>query len=102
LLRNPGTQAPVAVALLEQIMRRDYGPWPELWIDADQIVNDARRSGLALEKIIDATAQTIPNYRVTAPGDEAAVASRPSAGRLMRWLHENGYLSYAFFSFIKT
>jgi cyclopropane fatty-acyl-phospholipid synthase-like methyltransferase len=102
LLRNPGAQAPVAVALLEQIMRRDYGPWPELWIDADQIVDDARRSGLMLEKIIDATAQTIPNYRVTAPGDEAAVASRPSAGRLMRWLHENGYLSYAFFSFIKT
>ncbi|HEY6834632.1 MAG TPA: methyltransferase domain-containing protein [Pseudolabrys sp.] len=102
LLRNPAEQAPVAVALLEQIMRRDYGPWPDLWIDADQIVDHARLSGLTLVGIADATAHTIPTYRVTAPGDEAAVASRPSAGRLMRWLHENGFLSYAFFSFVKA
>jgi cyclopropane fatty-acyl-phospholipid synthase-like methyltransferase len=102
LVRNPGAAAPVAVALLEQIMRRDYGPWPQLWVDAEHIVEDARRTGLTLEKIADVTAQTIPSYRVTAPGDGTAVASRPSAGRLMRWLHENGFLSYAFFSFVKA
>jgi MPBQ/MSBQ methyltransferase len=102
LLRNPGIQAPVAVALLEQIVRLDYGPWPELWIDAEHIVDDARRSGLTLDEIVDATSQTIPTYRVTAPGDATAVASRPSAGRLMRWLHENGFLSYIFFSFVKA
>jgi MPBQ/MSBQ methyltransferase len=102
LLRNPGTQAPVAVTLLEQIVRRDYGPWPELWIDAEHIVDDARRSGLTLDGIVDATSQTIPTYRVTAPGDATAVASRPSAGRLMRWLHGNGFLSYIFFSFVKV
>jgi MPBQ/MSBQ methyltransferase len=102
LLTSPGTRAPIAVALLEQIVRRDYGPWPELWTDADHIVEDARRSGLMLYGIVNATNQTIPTYRVTAPGDGTAVASHPTAGRLMRWLHENGFLSYVFLSFVRV
>jgi MPBQ/MSBQ methyltransferase len=102
LLNNPGSGAPVELSLLEQIMRREYGPWPDLWIDADAVVAAARQAGLALERSIDATAQTLPSYRITAPRDEDALPPRPTAGGLMRWLHRNGHLSYVCLSFTKA
>jgi MPBQ/MSBQ methyltransferase len=102
LLRNPGDQAPVDIAVLEQTIRREYGPWPRLWAGLDQMLESAHRSGLALERIIDATDQTLPTYRMTAPGDHDAPPPRPSAGSLMRWLHREGYLSYVCLAFTKT
>jgi MPBQ/MSBQ methyltransferase len=102
LLRNPGDQAPVDIAVLEQTIRREYGPWPRLWAGLDQMLESAHRSGLALERIIDATDQTLPTYRMTAPGDQDASPPRPSAGSLMRWLHREGYLSYVCLAFTKT
>jgi len=85
LLENPGDHSPVEIALLERTMRREYGPWPELWIGRSDIVEMARASGLRLDRIIDATDQTLPTYRMTAPGDQDA-APPSSAGGLMRWL----------------
>jgi MPBQ/MSBQ methyltransferase len=102
LLRNPGDQAPVDIAVLEQTIRREYGPWPQLWAGLDQTLESAHRRGLALERIIDATDQTLPTYRMTAPGDQEASPPRPSAGGLMRWLHREGYLSYVCLAFSKT
>jgi MPBQ/MSBQ methyltransferase len=102
LLRNPGDRAPADIAVLEQTIRREYGPWPRLWAGLDQILESAHRSGLALEHIIDATEQTLPTYRMTAPGDQDASPPRPSAGSLMRWLHREGYLSYVCLAFSKT
>ena len=81
LLRNPGDQAPVEITLLEQIIRREYGPWPKLWVDADEIVEAARQAGLVLDRSVDATAQTLPSYRMTAPRDQDAFPPRPTAGR---------------------
>lgn len=101
-LSNPGRSAPVETALLEQIMRREYGPWPDLWIDANAVVDAARQAGLALERSVDMTAQTLPSYRITAPRDEDALPPRPTAGGLMRWLHRNGHLSYLCLSFTKA
>jgi cyclopropane fatty-acyl-phospholipid synthase-like methyltransferase len=102
LLRNPGDQAPIDIAVLEQTIRREYGPWPRLWVGLDQILQSARQSGLALERIIDATEQTLPTYRMTAPADQDLSPPRPSAGSLMRWLHREGYLSYVCLAFTKT
>ena len=102
LLRNPGDHAPVEITLLEEIIRREYGPWPKLWVGADEIVESARQAGLVVDRIVDATAQTLPSYRMTAPRDQDAFLPRPSAGGLMRWLHRNGYLSYVCFAFTKA
>ena len=101
LLRDPGQRAPVDAARLSETMRREYGPWPELWIDADGIVNIGHAAGLQLLEVVDATAQTLPSYRVTAPHDLREFGPKPPAGALMRWLHSEGYLSYMCFSFSK-
>jgi MPBQ/MSBQ methyltransferase len=102
LLAKPGRRAPIDLALLEQTIRREYGPWPALWTSRSDILELARQSGLVLDRFIDATDQTLPTYRMTAPGDQEALPSRPSAGSLMRWLHRNGYLSYVCFAFTKA
>jgi MPBQ/MSBQ methyltransferase len=102
LLTNPGDRAPVDIAVLEQTIRREYGPWPDLWAGFDDILESACRSGLVLERIIEATDQTLPTYRMTAPGDQNALPPRPSAGSLMRWLHREGYLSYVCLAFTKA
>jgi MPBQ/MSBQ methyltransferase len=102
LLQNPGDRAPVDIAVLEQSIRREYGPWPELWIGADQIVESARRCGLVLDRTLEVTEQTLPTYRMTAPDDQDALPAQPSAGSLMRWLHREGYLSYVCLAFTKA
>ena len=102
LLRNPGDRAPVDIDLLEETIRREYGPWPQLWCGFDQLLESACASGLVLERIIEATDQTLPTYRMTAPGDQTALPPRPAAGSLMRWLHREGYLSYLCLAFTKA
>jgi MPBQ/MSBQ methyltransferase len=102
LLANPAGHAPVDIALLERTMRHEYGPWPDLWTSCGDILALARQSRLVLDRVIDATDQTLPTYRMTAPGGDEALPARPSAGTLMRWLHRNGYLSYLGFAFTKA
>jgi MPBQ/MSBQ methyltransferase len=102
LLRNPGDRAPVDLAVLEETLRREYGPWPQLWCGFDQLRESACQSGLVLERIIEATDQTWPSYRMTAPGDQTPLPPRPSAGSLMRWLHREGYLTYLCLAFTKA
>jgi MPBQ/MSBQ methyltransferase len=102
LLENPGDRAPLDIALLEQILQREYGPWPDLWVGFDRILETACESGLVLDRIIDATDQTFPTYRMTAPHDQDALPPQPTAGSLMRWLHREGYLSYLCLAFTKA
>jgi MPBQ/MSBQ methyltransferase len=102
LLKHPGNRAPLDIALLEQIMRREYGPWPQLWIGLDQILESACDSGLVLDRIVETTDQTFPTYRMTAPQDHDALPPQPTAGSLMRWLHREGYLSYLCLAFTKA
>lgn len=99
LLRPPGLDAPWPLETIEATLRGEYGPWPQLWITMDDVLEAAAASGLQAEKLIDATRQTFPSYRVTAPGEPSS--SRPSAGAVMRWLHQAGYLTYACLSFVK-
>jgi MPBQ/MSBQ methyltransferase len=102
LLKHPGDRAPLGIALLEQTLRREYGPWPQLWIGLDQILESARQCGLVLDRTVDATDQTFPTYRMTAPPDHDASPPQPTAGSLMRWLHREGYLSYLCLAFTKA
>jgi cyclopropane fatty-acyl-phospholipid synthase-like methyltransferase len=102
LLTNPGDRAPLDIGLIEEIIRREYGPWPQLWIGIDELLESARRSGLVVERIIDTTNQTLPSYRMTAPDEEIGATRRPSAGSLMRWLHREGYLSYLCAAFCRA
>jgi MPBQ/MSBQ methyltransferase len=102
LLRSPGERAGVSPIAIETAIRREYGPWPQLWVEVDEIVDAARRAGLELERIVDATRETLPTYRVTAPQHYDDLTQGPSAGSVLRWLHVNGYLSYLCMSFTKT
>jgi MPBQ/MSBQ methyltransferase len=99
LLRPPGLDAPWPLETIETTLRSEYGPWPQLWLTMDDVLGAAAAAGLRAEKFIDATRQTLPSYRVTAPGKPSSL--RPSAGSVMRWLHEAGYLTYACISFVK-
>jgi cyclopropane fatty-acyl-phospholipid synthase-like methyltransferase len=101
-MKNPGDRAPLDIAVLEETLRREYGPWPDLWAGFDRVLEAASASGLVLERIIEATDQTWPSYRMTAPGDQDTLPPRPAAGSLMRWLHREGYLSYVCLAFIKA
>jgi cyclopropane fatty-acyl-phospholipid synthase-like methyltransferase len=92
LIRPPGAAAPFPTPFVERVIRRDYGPWPDIWMAADAIRAVAARAGLALEQEIDLTPQTLPTHRVTAP--IRSTPSAPAAGDLLRWLHEHGFLSY--------
>lgn len=102
LLAHPGDRAPVDIALLEQTVRRAYGPWPQLWSGFAELLEAACANGLVLERIIDATGQTLPSHRISAPGDQEELPPQPSAGSLMRWLHREGYLSYLCLAFTKA
>jgi MPBQ/MSBQ methyltransferase len=101
LLRAPDEQAALSAAAVETVIRDEYGPWPQLWVTVDRIVDAAQRVGLTLDRIVDATRQTLPTYRVTAPQQRDELPSRPSAGSVLRWLHNEGYLSYLCLSFAK-
>lgn len=102
LLRNPGAQEPLGTAAIEAGIRQAYGPWPQLWVGLDEILGDARRFGLRLDGVVDATRQTLPTYRMTAPQDHEGLPPRPTAGSLLRWLHASGHLSYMCLSFTKV
>jgi SAM-dependent methyltransferase len=96
LLRQPGADAGLNAAAIETILGGEYGPWPQPWATADDIHAAAAQSGLTLDRVVDATRQTLPTYRVTAPlqpGRER-IEPRPSAGHVLRWMHSEGYLSY--------
>lgn len=102
LLRPPGRNVPLSKPAIEATIRREFGPWPQLWIGIDDILEAARRAGLRADRVIDATRQTLPTYRVTAPQRRTGFPERPSAGSLLRWLHANDHASYFCLSFTKN
>jgi cyclopropane fatty-acyl-phospholipid synthase-like methyltransferase len=101
LLRAPAEAASLDVDTIEAAIRNEYGPWPRLWVTADEIVEAARHAGLKLDRVADATRQTLPTYRMIAPQEHQGLPSRLSAGSVLRWLHGEGYLSYVCMSFEK-
>ncbi len=102
LLRRPGEQTPLRAAAIEAAIRHEYGPWPALWVDAEDVIAAARQAGLVPDRIVDVTRETLPTYRVTAPRDWDGLPPLPSAGGVLRWLHASGHLTYLCMSFTKT
>lgn len=84
---------------LETVLRRDYGPWPDLWTDASTITAQAAASGLDLIEDQDWTAATLPSYRVIAPDPHPERNPAPDASAVMRWMHHHGWLSYRMLGF---
>lgn len=99
LLRPPGPKAPWPLETIEAALRSDYGPWPQLWLSVDDVLAAAAAAGLEVESLGDVARHTLPSYRFTAPAE--APSSQPSAGAVMRWLHEAECLTYACAAFVK-
>ncbi len=102
LLRNPQEHAPLEAAAIESAIKREYGPWPQLWIGREEVLDLALQAGLKPDLVIDATPHTLPTHRVTAPQEHDGLPPDPSAGSALRWLHASGYLSYLCASFTKV
>ena len=94
LLRHPGTAAPWPSGTMATAIRRDYGPWPELWAEAASLRRWAAAEGLDLKTSQDWTAATLPSYRTAAPDDRPELRRHPDAGNVLRWLHSHGWLTY--------
>lgn len=95
ILLHPGSAAmPWDLAAVEAILHRDYGPWPEPWIGPATMLAMAAAAGLELVVEENWTANTLPSYRIIAPGDEPAARGDSDAGSVLRWMHVAGQLTY--------
>jgi MPBQ/MSBQ methyltransferase len=94
LLRYPEGAAPWGRDAMAAAIRRDYGPWPQLWTDTASLERWAAAAGLVPVNADDWTAATWPSYRTIAPDDTAENRQLPDAGTVLRWLHSNGGLVY--------
>jgi len=88
---------------IEAPVRDGFGPWPDFWsADADHRAL-ATAAGLNCTALHDATANTLPSHRFTAPSspderlDSGNTAVR--AALMLRWLHSNGHLRYLYMRF---
>ncbi len=94
LLRPPAPGAPWDAAAIAAIVQRDYGPWPEPWIDVAQLLSWADTAGFDLVSLQDWSAATLPSYRFVAPDRPGIPPRQASAGEVFRWMHTNGWLAY--------
>jgi MPBQ/MSBQ methyltransferase len=82
-----------------------FGPWPDLWSrDADHRAL-AAAAGLQCIEWRDATANTLPSHRFTAPSPGAQRDPRDilaNATSMLRWLHGQGLLQYLYLGFDKA
>ena len=78
-----------------------FGPWPDLWSsDADHRAL-AAAAGLHCSEWRDATANTLPSHRFTAPSRPAPQDLVASAALMLQWLHSRGHLRYLYLRFDK-
>lgn len=88
---------------IEAPLQDGYGPWPDFWGDDADHAALAGAAGLRVAALQDATANTLPSHRFTAPRD--ADESRDTgnvalrAALMLRWLHREGHLRYWLFRF---
>ncbi len=94
LASPPGAAAPWSDTAIAAIIRRDYGPWPDVWTDVIALRGIAADAGLVIARDADWTAATLPSYGVVSPDPYPARNRNPDAGAVFRWLHASGFLSY--------
>jgi MPBQ/MSBQ methyltransferase len=101
LARQPGAAAPWGSGAMAAALRRGYGAWPELWVEAASVRQSATDTGLRQIAGEDWSAQTLPSYRIVAPDEVPWRRDNPEAGHVLRWLHAGGWLTYQIFVFRK-
>ncbi len=94
LLHLPGPNAPWDAATIAAIVQRDYGPWPDPWVELPQLLASASAAGFDLLSLQDWSAATLPSYRFVAPDRRGVPSRQASAGEVFRWMHTNGRLTY--------
>jgi ubiquinone/menaquinone biosynthesis C-methylase UbiE len=99
IMLHPPDAAPWPRAVMEAAIRRDYGPWPELWVEPAQVQHTAAAVGLAAIVAEDWSAASLPSYRMVAP--DGRIHPDPSAGAVFRWLQGHGWLTYAALGFVR-
>lgn len=87
---------------IEAPVRAGFGPWPDFWsADADHRAL-AAAAGLAAGALHDASAQTLPSHRFTAPKTAPAPGDTAGAAAwMLHWLHRHGHLRYLYMCFTK-
>lgn len=90
---------------IEAPLQDGYGPWPDFWGADAQHEALAAAAGLRAVATEDATANTLPSHRFTAPADADETRDTGNAALraslMLRWLHHNGHLRYLLFRFDK-
>lgn len=83
-----------------------YGPWPDFWGKDDDHRELATAVGLDCTYLHEASANTAPTYRFTAPRDyTAAMAADESptrAAATLAWLHQKQIMRYWYMRFDKV
>jgi SAM-dependent methyltransferase len=98
-------RVPVPGFCIEAPLQDGYGPWPDFWCeDADHAIL-AEAAGLRDGVSSDATANTAPSHRYTAPTDAEEARDTGNAALraalMLRWLHLSGHLRYSLFRYRK-
>jgi MPBQ/MSBQ methyltransferase len=104
-LTKPLAPLPVPGLSIEAPLQDGYGPWPDFWCDdADHDIL-ATAAGLKTGVMKDATANTLPSHRFTAPADADDGRDTGNAALraalMLRWLHTSGRLRYSLFRYHK-
>jgi SAM-dependent methyltransferase len=86
---------------IEEALRRDYGPWPSPWLTKADVLSAAAEHGFDCVSWVDATAETLPSYRVIAPRRLESGSGVATGAQIMRAMHETGHLRYVYASFAK-
>ncbi len=100
LVRCPTGPTPWPVEAMQAVIRRDYGPWPDLFVAGADLVSMAQESGLEATIDEDWSQATLPTYRVVSPDPLPERQERPDAGAVFRWLHTHGFLTYRMLGFL--
>jgi hypothetical protein len=98
LLTRPKPDFRVPLVTIEQQLDADFAPWPDKWCALDALRAAIAASGFTIATQVDATVNTWPNYDTIAPSG----SERLSGPRVMRLLHEGGYLRYVYLALAKS
>lgn len=99
LQRRPTGPTPWTEATMQAVIRRDYGPWPDLWVEGADLVAMAEAAELEVMADEDWSQATLPTYRIVSPDAAPERRERPDAGAVFRWLHARGFLTYRMLAF---
>ena len=94
LLHRPTGSPPWPTEAMQAVIRRDYGPWPAVWLEAADLASMAQECGLLVTIDEDWSQATLPTYRIVSPDAFPERRARPDAGAVFRWLHTHGFLTY--------